>query len=182
MAILCLAENVKELKERIAKILLGLTYDGRPVTAGDLKAAGAVAVMLREAMRPNLVQTLEGVPAFIHGGPFANIAHGCNSVLATRLANRLSDYTITEAGFGFDLGAEKFFNIKCRYGGLKPSGVVLVASARALKVHGGVSPRKIKVPNPEAVKNGLCNLARHVENARRFRLPVLVAVNRKYSP
>jgi formate--tetrahydrofolate ligase len=178
MAILCLAEGIADLKARISRILLGLTYDGRPVTACDLSAAGAVAVMLRDAMRPNLVQTVEGVPAFVHGGPFANIAHGCNSVLATRLAQGLADYVVTEAGFGFDLGAEKFFNIKCRYGGLKPAGVVLVGSARALKVHGGVSLYKIKVPNPKAVKAGLCNLARQVENARKFRIPVVVAINR----
>ncbi len=178
MAILCLAEDIADLKARIARVLLGLTYDGRPVTAGDLSATGAVAVMLKDAMRPNLVQTIEGVPAFVHGGPFANIAHGCNSILATRLAQSLADYTVTEAGFGFDLGAEKFFNIKCRYGGLKPAGVVLVASARALKVHGGVSLYKVKVPNPKAVKAGLCNLARHVENVRKFRVPVVVAINR----
>ena len=178
MAILCLAEGIADLKERLARILLGLTYDGRPVTAGDLNADGAAAVMLRNAIRPNLVQTLEGVPSFVHGGPFANIAHGCNSVLATRLAQGLADYTVTEAGFGFDLGAEKFFNIKCRYADLSPSGVVIVATARALKVHGGVSQYKVKVPNPKAVRDGLCNLARHVENARTFGVPVVVAVNR----
>jgi len=178
MAILCLAEGIADLKERLAKILVGYTFDGTPVTAGDLKASGAAAVMLRDAIRPNLVQTLEGVPTFVHGGPFANIAHGCNSVLATRLANRLSDYTITEAGFGFDLGAEKFFDIKCRYGGLSPSGVVLVATARALKVHGGVSLYKLKVPNPKAVTAGMCNLVRHVENVNKFGVPVVVAINR----
>lgn len=178
MAILCLAENIDDLKERLSRILVAYTYDGRPITVGDLKAAGAAAVMLREAIRPNLVQTLEGVPAFVHGGPFANIAHGCNSVLATRLATKLADYTVTEAGFGFDLGAEKFFDIKCSCAGLNPTGVVLVASARALKVHGGVSQYKIKVPNPKAVKKGLCNLIRHVENVRKFKLPVVVVVNR----
>jgi formate--tetrahydrofolate ligase len=178
MAILCLAESIPELKERLARILVGYTFDGTPVTAGDLKASGAAAVMLRDAIRPNLVQTLEGVPAFVHGGPFANIAHGCNSVLATRLATRLADYTVTEAGFGFDLGAEKFFDIKCRYGRLSPSGVVLVATARALKVHGGVSLYKLKVPNVKAVRTGLCNLARHVENVKKFGVPVVVAVNR----
>jgi formate--tetrahydrofolate ligase len=178
MAILCLTTGIRDLKARLARILLGMTYDGRPITAGDLKSDGAASVILREAVRPNLVQTLEGVPAFVHGGPFANIAHGCNSVLATRTALRLSDYTVTEAGFGFDLGAEKFFDIKCRYAGLKPSAVVIVATARALKVHGGVSPRKLKVPNEKAVRKGLCNLARQVENARQFGIPVLVAVNR----
>ncbi len=178
MAILCLAEGIGDLKERLSSILVGFTYDGRPITAGDLKAAGAAAVLLRDAIRPNLVQTLEGVPAFIHGGPFANIAHGCNSVLATKIASRLSEYTVTEAGFGFDLGAEKFFDIKCRIAGLNPAAVVLVASARALKVHGGVSQYKIKVPNPKAVKKGLCNLARHVSSARKFGIPVIVCVNR----
>jgi formate--tetrahydrofolate ligase len=178
MAILCLTNGIGDLKERISRILLGMTYDGRPITAGDLKTDGAAAVVLRDAVRPNLVQTLEGVPAFVHGGPFANIAHGCNSVLATRMALRLSDYAVTEAGFGFDLGAEKFFDIKCRYAGLKPSAVVIVATARALKVHGGVSPYKLKVPNEKAVRKGLCNLARHVQNARHFGVPVVIAVNR----
>jgi formate--tetrahydrofolate ligase len=178
MAILCLCEGIADLKERLSRILLGYTYDGRPITAGELNVAGAAAVMLRDAMRPNLVQTIEGVPAFIHGGPFANIAHGCNSVLATRLANGLADYAITEAGFGFDLGAEKFFDIKCRSAGLKPSGVVIVASARALKVHGGVSQYKVKVPNTKAVQAGLCNLAHHVGSARKFKVPVVVAINR----
>lgn len=177
MAILCLADSLHDLKERLKKIVVAYTYTGEPVTAGDLHAAGAMAALLKDAVKPNLVQTLENVPAIIHGGPFANIAHGCNSVMATRTALRLADYTITEAGFGADLGAEKFFDIKCRYAGLRPDAVVVVATVRALKMHGGAAKTELKTPNAEAVKAGLPNLGKHVENIFKFGLPVVVAIN-----
>lgn len=177
MAILCLASDLEDLKERLSKIVVGYTYDGLPVTAGMLKAQGAMATLLKEAIKPNLVQTLENVPALIHGGPFANIAHGCNSVMATKMALKLADYTITEAGFGADLGAEKFFDIKCRLANLKPNAVVLVATVRALKMHGGVSKQNLAVPNAEAVKKGGTNLEKHIENIKKFNLPVVVAIN-----
>ncbi len=177
MAILCLATSLHDLKERLKKIVVAYTYEGKPVTCGDLKAAGAMAALLKDAVKPNLVQTLENVPAIIHGGPFANIAHGCNSVMATQTALRLADYTVTEAGFGADLGAEKFFDIKCRYAGLHPDACVLVATVRALKMHGGVAKTELKTPNVAAVKAGLCNLGRHIENVFKFGVPVVVAIN-----
>lgn len=177
MAVLCLADDLHDLKERIANIIVAYTYDGKAVTAGDLKAQGAMAALLKDAIKPNLVQTLENVPAIIHGGPFANIAHGCNSVVATKAAMSLADYTVTEAGFGADLGAEKFFDIKCRYAGLKPDACVLVATVRALKMHGGVAKENLMEPDVEAVKKGLCNLGKHIENVRKFGVPVVVAVN-----
>lgn len=177
MAILCLASNLHDLKERLAKIIVAYDYSGNPVTAGQLKAQGAMAALLKDAVKPNLVQTLENVPAIIHGGPFANIAHGCNSVMATRTGLRLADYTITEAGFGADLGAEKFFDIKCRYAGLKPDAAVIVATVRALKMHGGIPKTELAVPNVEAVKRGLVNLEKHIENVKKFGVPVVVAIN-----
>lgn len=177
MAVLCLANNLHDLKERIANIIVAYTYDGKAVTAGELKAQGAMAALLKDAIKPNLVQTLENVPAIIHGGPFANIAHGCNSVVATKAAMALADYTVTEAGFGADLGAEKFFDIKCRYAGLKPDACVLVATVRALKMHGGVAKENLSKPDVEAVKKGLCNLGKHIENVRKFGVPVVVAIN-----
>lgn len=178
MAMLCLAENVSDLKKRLAKIIVGYTYDSKPVTCEDLKATGALAVLLKDAIKPNLVQTLEGTPAIIHGGPFANIAHGCNSVIATKTALKLADYVVTEAGFGADLGAEKFLDIKCRTANLKPSAVVVVATVRALKMHGGVKKDMLGVENVEAVKNGMPNLLRHVSNIKTvYGLPVVVAVN-----
>ena len=177
MAILCLADSLHDLKERLKRIVVAYTYEGKPVTAEDLHAARAMAALLKDAVKPNLVQTLENVPAIIHGGPFANIAHGCNSVMATRTALRLAEYTITEAGFGADLGAEKFFDIKCRYAGLKPAAVVLVATVRALKMHGGVPKTELKTPNVTAVKAGLPNLGKHIENIFKFGLPVVVAIN-----
>ena len=164
MAILCLASSLHDLKERLAKIIVAYDYNGNPVTAGQIKAQGAMAALLKDAVKPNLVQTLENVPAIIHGGPFANIAHGCNSVMATQTGLKLADYTITEAGFGADLGAEKFFDIKCRYAGLKPDAAVIVATVRALKMHGGVPKTDLKTPNVEAVKKGLVNLEKHIEN------------------
>ena len=179
MAVLCLSESIADLKERLARIIVGYTYDEEPVTAGDLHAEGAMAALLRDALKPNLVQTLEGTPAFVHGGPFANIAHGCNSVTATRMALRLGDYAVTEAGFGADLGAEKFLDIKCRYAGLKPSAVVIVATVRALKMHGGVPKAELGQENLEALSKGLPNLLRHVSNIRDvYGLPAVVAVNR----
>ena len=179
MAILCLAQSVSDLKERLAKIIVGYTFDEKPVTAGDLKAQGAMAALLKDALKPNLVQTLEGTPAFVHGGPFANIAHGCNSVIATKTARKLSDYTITEAGFGADLGAEKFLDIKCRYADMKPNAVVIVATVRALKMHGGVDKKNLGPENLEALEKGLPNLLRHVDNIKNvFRLPAVVALNR----
>ena len=177
MAILCLASNLHDLKERLAKIIVAYDYSGKPVTAGQIKAHGAMATLLKDAIKPNLVQTLENVPAIIHGGPFANIAHGCNSVMATRTAMRVADYTITEAGFGADLGAEKFFDIKCRYAGLKPDAAVIVATVRALKMHGGVPKTELTTPNVEAVKKGLVNLEKHIENVKKFGVPVVVAIN-----
>ena len=177
MAILCLASNLHDLKERLAKIIVAYDYSGKPVTAGQIKAHGAMAALLKDAIKPNLVQTLENVPAIIHGGSFANIAHGCNSVMATRTAMRVADYTITEAGFGADLGAEKFFDIKCRYAGLKPDAAVIVATVRALKMHGGVPKTELTTPNVEAVKKGLVNLEKHIENVKKFGVPVVVAIN-----
>lgn len=177
MAILCLATGLHDLKERLSKIIVAYDYSGNPITAGMLKAQGAMAALLKDAVKPNLVQTLENVPAIIHGGPFANIAHGCNSVMATKTALKLADYTITEAGFGADLGAEKFFDIKCRYAGLKPDAVVLVATVRALKMHGGVLKTDLATPDVEAVKRGLVNLEKHIENIKQYGLPLVVAIN-----
>ena len=177
MAILCLANSLHDLKERLSKIIVAYGYSVNPVTAGQIKAHGAMAALLKDAIKPNLVQTLENVPAIIHGGPFANIAHGCNSVMATKTCMKLADYTITEAGFGADLGAEKFFDIKCRYAGLKPDAVVIVATVRALKMHGGVPKTDLKTPNVEAVKAGLCNLEKHIENVKKFGVPAVVAIN-----
>ena len=179
MAVFCLSTSITDLKERLAKIIVAYTYDDKPVTAGDLKAAGAMAALLKDALKPNLVQTLEGTPAFIHGGPFANIAHGCNSIMATRMALRLGDYCVTEAGFGADLGAEKFLDIKCRMAGLVPSAVVVVATVRALKHHGGVIKAELNNENLEALERGMPNLLRHVENITQvFKLPCVVAINR----
>ncbi len=178
MAILCLAENITDLKERLGNILVAYKYDGSPVYARDLQAHGAMAVLLKDAIQPNLVQTLENTPAIIHGGPFANIAHGCNSVRATKLALKISDYTITEAGFGADLGAEKFLDIKCRKAGLTPSAVVIVATIRALKYNGGVPKAELKAENLEALKRGSVNLEAHIDNIHKFGLPVVVAINR----
>ena len=177
MAIFCLATSITDLKERLSKIVCAYTYDGKPVTAGEIGAAGAMTALLKDALDPNLVQTLENNPAIIHGGPFANIAHGCNSVMATKTAMKLADYTITEAGFGADLGAEKFFDIKCRYAGLKPDAVVLVATVRALKMHGGVPKTDLTAPNVDAVKKGIVNLEKHIENIKKFGLPLVVAIN-----
>lgn len=177
MAILCLATGLHDLKERLSKIIVAYDYSGNPITAGMLKAQGAMVALLKDAVKPNLVQTLENVPAIIHGGPFANIAHGCNSVMATKTALKLADYTITEAGFGADLGAEKFFDIKCRYAGLKPDAVVLVATVRALKMHGGVPKTELATPDVEAVKRGIVNLEKHIENIKQYGLPLVVAIN-----
>ena len=177
MAILCLSESLEELRDRLGRMIIGRTRGGRTITAADLRVHGAMAVLLRDACKPNLVQTLEHTPAFIHGGPFANIAHGCNSVLATKLSMRLADYTVTEAGFGADLGAEKFFNIKCRQAGLKPDVVVLVATVRALKFHGGLGLKELGQFDMGALEKGLENLKKHLENIRRFGLPAVVAVN-----
>ncbi len=178
MAILCLAKDITDLKERVASIVVGYTYDDQPVTAGQFKAEGAVAALLKDALKPNLVQTLEGTPAFIHGGPFANIAHGCNSLMATKMALKLGDYVVTEAGFGADLGAEKFIDIKCRIGGLKPDAAVIVATVRALKHHGGVAKADLNQENLEALEKGLPNLLQHVENmTTRFQVPTVVAIN-----
>ena len=179
MAILCLSLNLKDLKERLGRIVVGYTYDDRPVTAADLEAQGAMAVLMKDAVKPNLVQTLENNPAFIHGGPFANIAHGCNSIMATRMALKLADYVVTEAGFGADLGAEKFLDIKCRIAGLKPSAVVIVATVRALKHHGGASKAELAVENLETLEKGLPNLLKHIENiTQKYGLPAVVAINR----
>ena len=179
MAVLCLSSSIADLKERLARIIVGYTYDEKPVTAGDLKAQGAMAALLKDALKPNLVQTLEGTPALVHGGPFANIAHGCNSVTATKMAMKLGDYAVTEAGFGADLGAEKFLDIKCRMAGLTPSAVVIVATVRALKMHGGVVKTDLGSENLEALAKGLPNLLRHVSNIRDvYGLPAVVAVNR----
>lgn len=177
MAILCLAKNFSDLKERLGKIIAAYTFDGAPVTADDLKVTGSLALLLKDAIKPNLVQTLEGTPALIHGGPFANIAHGCNSVTATKYALKLADVVVTEAGFGADLGAEKFLDIKCRMSGLRPDAVVIVATIRALKMHGGVNKKNLAEPNVEAVKRGLENLEKHIENVQGFGLPAIVALN-----
>jgi formate--tetrahydrofolate ligase len=177
MAIFCLAQSVAELRERLGRIIIGYTRDKLPVTAADLKANGAMTVLLRDAIKPNLVQTLENNPAFVHGGPFANIAHGCNSVMATKLAMSLSDFTVTEAGFGADLGAEKFLDIKCRQAGIRPDVVVLVATIRALKMHGGVDKKNLLPSDPQAVARGLVNLEKHLANIKGFGLPVVVAIN-----
>lgn len=178
MAILCLAKDMDDLKRRIAAIVIGYNTDGEPITAGDLKIAGAMGLLLRDAIKPNLVQTLENTPCLMHGGPFANIAHGCNSIRATKLGLKLADYCITEAGFGSDLGAEKFFDIKCRIGGLKPSCVVLVATVRALKYNGGVPKAELAKENTDALKDGIVNLGKHIENMQKYGLPVVVAINR----
>ena len=179
MAVLCLASSITDLKERLGRIIVGYTYDERPVTAHDLKAEGAMTALLKNALKPNLVQTLEGTPALVHGGPFANIAHGCNSVLATRTALKLNEYTVTEAGFGADLGAEKFLDIKCRVAGLTPAAVVIVATVRALKMHGGLAKTELGTENIEALGRGIPNLLRHVSNIKNvYKLPSVVAVNR----
>ena len=177
MAVFCLAKDLTDLKERLSRIVCAYTYDGKPVTAGQIGAAGAMTALLKDALDPNLVQTLENNPAIIHGGPFANIAHGCNSAIATKLSLKLADYVVTEAGFGADLGAEKFLDIKCRYAGLNPAAVVLVATVRALKSHGGVAKADLNKPNAEAVRAGAANLTRHIENLQDFGLPVCVAIN-----
>ena len=178
MAILCLANDLEDLKKRLGEIIIGYNRSGEPVKASDLKAQGAMAALLKDAIKPNLVQTLEYTPCFIHGGPFANIAHGCNSVQATKLAMKLSDYTITEAGFGADLGAEKFMDIKCRMAGISPDAVVIVATVRALKYNGGVKKTDLKEENVDALKKGIVNLEKHIENMKSFGVPVVVAVNR----
>lgn len=178
MAILCLAHNIDDMKERISKVIIGYTYDDEPVTVADIKAQGAAAALLKDALKPNLVQTLAYTPAFIHGGPFANIAHGCNSLMATKMALKLSDYTVTEAGFAADLGAEKFVDIKCRKGGLKPSACVIVATVRALKYHGGVAKADLNKENLEALEKGMPNLLQHLENVtQKYGLPAVVAIN-----
>lgn len=177
MAILCLAEDMKDLKARLSRIIVAYTYEGKPVTAGELHAVGSMAALLKDAIRPNLIQTLENTPAFVHGGPFANIAHGCNSVRATRTALKLADYTITEAGFGADLGAEKFLDIKCRMAGLHPDAVVLVATVRALKYNGGVPKTELAGENLEALKKGIVNLEKHIENVQKYGVPVVVTLN-----
>ena len=179
MAVLCLANSLADLKARLARIIVGYTYDERPITAGDLKADGAMTALLKDALKPNLVQTLEGTPAFVHGGPFANIAHGCNSVIATKTAMKMADYAVTEAGFGADLGAEKFLDIKCRMAGLTPSAVVIVATVRALKMHGGLAKTELGSENLEALERGVPNLLRHVSNIKNvYKLPSVVAINR----
>ena len=178
MAILCLSSDLDDLKARLSKMVVAYNYDGEAVTAGDLEATGAMALLLKDAIKPNLVQTLDNTPAFIHGGPFANIAHGCNSVVATKTALKLGDYVVTEAGFGADLGAEKFFDIKCRYAGLKPDCVVIVATVRALKMNGGVAKDNLAEENLEALKAGSSNLIRHIENVAKFGVPSVVAINR----
>lgn len=177
MAILCLANSIKDMKERFSRIIVGYTYNNEPVRAGDIHAEGAMTALMKEALKPNLVQTLEHVPAFIHGGPFANIAHGCNSVIATRTALHLADYVVTEAGFGADLGAEKFLDIKCRFAGLHPDGVVLVATLRALKMNGGKQKNELSASDPEAVRKGLPNLLRHISNLKKYKIPMVVALN-----
>lgn len=177
MAILCLASDIDDLKEKLSKIIVAYNHEGAPVTAGDLNAQGAMAALLKDAIKPNLIQTLENTPAIMHGGPFANIAHGCNSLIATKLALKLSDIVVTEAGFGADLGAEKFFDIKCRKGGLKPDAVVLVTTVRTLKYNGGVPKTELTTPNLEALKAGICNLEKHIENVQSFGVPVVVTLN-----
>ncbi len=178
MAILCLANDLMDLKERFSKIIVGYTYDKKPVTAGDLEAQGAMTLLMKDAIKPNLVQTLENTPAFIHGGPFANIAHGCNSVTATKTALKLADIVVTEAGFGADLGAEKFFDLKCRFASLKPDATVIVATVRALKMHGGVAKANLGEENLEALEKGLANLEKHIENVGKFGVPAVVAINK----
>ena len=181
MAVLCLSTSLEDFKARIARMVVAYTYDKKPVTVNDLKATGAVALIMKDALKPNLVQTLEHNPAFIHGGPFANIAHGCNSVLATKTAMKLADYVVTEAGFGADLGAEKFLDIKCRQTGIKPSCVVIVATIRALKMHGGVLKENLKDENVDALMKGICNLEKHIENIKKYNLPYVVAINKFYT-
>ena len=181
MAVLCLSKDMEDFKERIGRIVVAYTYDRKPVTVKDLKAVGAVAVIMKDALKPNLVQTLEHSPAFVHGGPFANIAHGCNSAIATKAAMKLADYVVTEAGFGADLGAEKFLDIKCRQIGIKPSCVVIVATIRALKMHGGVLKEDLAKEDVNALMTGICNLEKHIENIKKFNLPYVVAINRFYS-
>lgn len=178
MAILCLSSDLMDMKKRFSRMVIAYTKDGKPVTTSDLKAEGAMTVLMKDAIRPNIVQTLEGTPAIIHGGPFANIAHGCNSIIATKTGLKLADYVVTEAGFGADLGAEKFFDLKCRFGKLKPSVVVLVATVRALKLHGGVEKDNLKVENIEAVEKGFVNLEKHIENIKKYGVPLVVAINR----
>ena len=179
MAVLCLSRSISDLKKRLSRIIVGYTFDDKAVTCGELKAAGAMAALLKDALKPNLVQTLEGTPAFVHGGPFANIAHGCNSVTATKMALKIADYAVTEAGFGADLGAEKFLDIKCRAAGLTPSAVVVVATVRALKMHGGLDKKSLDTENLDALERGIPNLLRHVSNIKNvYRLPCVVAVNR----
>ena len=177
MAILCLASSVKDMKERFARIIIGYTYDNQPVRAGDIHAEGAMTALMKDALKPNLVQTLEHVPAFIHGGPFANIAHGCNSVIATKTALHLAEYVVTEAGFGADLGAEKFLDIKCRFAGIHPAAVVLVATVRALKMNGGKAKNELTESDPDAVRRGLPNLLRHISNVKKYGVPLVVALN-----
>ncbi|ESL04636.1 formate--tetrahydrofolate ligase [Catonella morbi ATCC 51271] len=178
MAVLCLADDMKDLKERLARIVVAYNFEGKPVTAGDLNAVGSMAALLKDAIKPNLIQTLENSPAIVHGGPFANIAHGCNSVRATKTALKLADYVITEAGFGADLGAEKFFDIKCRMAGLKPAAVVLVATIRALKYNGGADKKELGNENMEALKKGIVNLEKHIENLKQYGVPVVVTLNK----
>ena len=178
MAVLCLAENMEDLKERLGKIVVAYTYDKKPVTAKDLKAVGSMAALLKDAMKPNLIQTIENTPAIIHGGPFANIAHGCNSVRATKMGLKLADVVVTEAGFGADLGAEKFLDIKCRMADLKPDAVVLVATIRALKYNGGLQKAELSTENLKALSKGIVNLEKHIENLQKFGIPVIVALNR----
>jgi len=181
MAVLCLSTSLEDFKERVGRICVAYTYDKKPVTVNDLNATGAIALIMKDALKPNLVQTLEHSPAFVHGGPFANIAHGCNSVIATKAAMRLADYVVTEAGFGADLGAEKFLDIKCRQAGINPSLVVVVATIRALKMHGGVLKDNLKEENVEALMNGICNLEKHIENIKKYNLPYVVAINKFYT-
>ena len=177
MAVLCLAEDMADLKKRLGRIIVAYNLDGDPVTADELKATGSMAVLLKDAIKPNMIQTLENTPVFVHGGPFANIAHGCNSVRATKLAMKLGDYAITEAGFGADLGAEKFFDIKCRYAGLKPAAAVIVATVKALKYNAGVPKNELDKPDLEALKKGIVNLDKHIENIHKFGVPVIVTLN-----
>ena len=177
MAILCLAKDLDDMKERIGKIIVGYTYDGTPIKASDLNVTGALTLLFKDAIKPNLVQTLENTPAFVHGGPFANIAHGCNSVMATKFALKLADVVVTEAGFGADLGAEKFLNIKCRFAGFKPDAVVVVATVRALKMHGGMAKNELTAENMTALADGLANLTKHIDNMHKFGLPTVVAIN-----
>ena len=181
MAVLCLSLDLEDFKKRVSKIVVAYTYDKKPVTVDDLKATGAVALIMKDAIKPNLVQTLEHSPAFIHGGPFANIAHGCNSIIATKAAMKMADYVVTEAGFGADLGAEKFFDIKCRNANINPSAVVVVATIRALKMHGGVLKEELNKENVDALLKGICNLEKHIENVKKYNLPIVVAINKFYS-